>query len=73
MPPSRNKTVQEQVQTLLDAIPESGEIEYTALYDKVVATGNKDALNHLFPLKYQGKVKVRVEHDPEVKTFVSRV
>jgi len=72
MPPARNKTVQEQVQTLLDAIPASGEIEYTTLYDNLVATGNKDALNHLFPLKYQGVLKVRVEHEPEVKTFVSR-
>lgn len=75
MPPSRNKSIEEQIQTLMDAVPASGEIEYTSLYDNVVATGNKDALNHLFPLKRQGKLNVRVEHNEdthEVKSFVSR-
>lgn len=71
----RNLTVAEQVETLYDAVPVSGEIAYDDLATKVIATGNKDALNHLFPLKRQGRLKVRTESNPETgkpKTFVSR-
>jgi len=75
MPVSRNKTVGEQVETLYDAVPASGEIEYTALYDVMVTTGNKDALNHLQSLKHQGRLKVRTDYNPDTSkttVFVSR-
>lgn len=71
----RNLTVGEQVETLYNAVPASGEITYDELATSVIASGNKDALNHLFPLKYQGRLKVRTEFNPETRkstTYVSR-
>ena len=72
---ARNLTKEEQVATLVDAVPTSGEIAYDELATVVIASGNKDALNHLFPLKHQGVLKVRTERDPVTKkttTYVSR-
>jgi len=71
----RNLTVSEQVETLYNAVPTSGEIPYDTLATNVIATGNKDALNHLFPLKRQGRLNVRTEINPETgkpTTYVSR-
>jgi hypothetical protein len=71
----RNLTAAEQVETLVNAVPATGEIAYDDLATAVIASGNKDALNHLFPLKRQGRLKVRTEYNPDTNkptTFVSR-
>lgn len=71
----RNLTVGEQVETLVNAVPASGEIAYDDLANAVIASGNKDALNHLFPLKRQGRLKVRTEINESTGkpiTYVSR-
>ena len=71
----RNLTVGEQVETLYNAVPATGEIAYDELATAVIASGNKDALNHLFPLKHQGRLKVRTEFDESTgksTTYVSR-
>lgn len=72
MAKAKAKTREEQVQSLLDNIPVTGEIDYADLREKMVAIDNKDALGYLFPLKRQGVLKTRVEHDPAVRTLVSR-
>lgn len=71
----RNLTTAEQVETLVNAVPETGEIAYNDLATAVIASGNKDALNHLFPLKHQGRLILRTEFNEATgksTTYVSR-
>lgn len=68
-------TKEQQVEALVEAVPATGEIAYDDLATNVIAAGNKDALNYLFPLKYEGRLKVRTEYNPETNkttTLVSR-
>jgi len=76
MPPSNPKpTLAQQVEGLYNAIPVTGEIEYTALADKVRAEGNGDALGQIQQLKYAKRIKIRVESNPDTfkaTSYVSR-
>lgn len=63
---------QEQ-QTLFDAVPASGEIEYQALYDSLYSTGKGGSTRHFHAMRRAGLVSVRTERTPDgLKMFVSR-
>jgi hypothetical protein len=61
-------------QALVDAVPENGEIEYSELYQNLLASKNKASIGRYHDMRRAGTIQVRQQKDEtgKLRSFISR-
>lgn len=69
--------VNQAKQALIDALPETGEVNYVDLYNNLMTSGNRSAVRQFHEMRRNGEIDVRTvkKEDPDAKgrnMFVAR-